>query len=175
MRNFRAKALDCASTIADSVSSTVFAPDAPRLLAAMRKIGGEIDEEDDITLRYLLRAYSQLAASVGPATFAPYVSEVLPHLVEEAQRKSETLMGDDVDLADDEFETVEVEGQGRMAIRTSALEDKLEAVENLVMLVQALSTSLPAETLEALIGVGLDLLTVSSTPVQVCCALDLML
>lgn len=122
-------------------------------------------DSDEMTLKYLLRAYAQLAMTVGPSSFSPFVSNVLPFLVEAVSKKTETLMGDDVDAAEgeDDWETVEIEGKGRMAIRVSALEEKVEAAENLVLLVQALGTSLPVDQLEHVIAVGLPLLKVSRT------------
>lgn len=148
---------------ADAVDPSLFAVDANRLLSAMHQIQSSITEDDDITLRYLLRAYSQLAATVGPETFAPFVQNVLPYLVEGAERKAETLVGDDVDEAEDDWETVEIGGK-RIAIRISSLEEKVEAVENLVLLVQALGTSLDVTTLEKMIAVAMPLLTVCPIP-----------
>lgn len=123
----------------------------------MHNIQNGITEDDDITLRYLLRAYSALAATVGADTFAPYVANVLPHLVAEALKKPEVTVGEDQD--EEEWETVDVEGK-QVAIRTSALEDKLEAVNNLVILTQALGSSLPVTSLHALLEIAVPLLKV---------------
>jgi hypothetical protein len=120
-------------------------------------------DSDEMTLKYLLRAYAQLASTVGASAFSPFVSNVLPFLIEAVSRKTDTLIGDDADAAEEEedWETVEIEGKGKMAIRISALEEKVEAAENLVLLVQALGTSLPVEQLEKVVSVALPLLTVS--------------
>lgn len=162
LQSLRAKALDCASTIAAAVNSSVFAPDANRLLSALHNLQSTIAEDDDETERYLLGAYAQLAEVVGPEAFAPYVEDVFPRLIEEAQKKPDmTIGGGEEEEDDDEWETIEMNGDV-VAIRTTALEEKAEAVQNLVILVQAIGEALPVETLQGVLQVAVPLLKVRS-------------
>lgn len=177
LTSLRAKALDCASTIgefafevgvrltpisAEAVETSVFEPDAIRLLTAMHNIQSSITAEDEITLPYLLRSYAQLSSTVGANTFAPYIANVLPHLVAQATRKNEVRTEEQGEEdGDDEWETVEVEGK-LVGIKTEAMEEKLEAVGNLVILVQALGSTLEVERLQGLLEVGVPLLEVGT-------------
>ena len=149
---------------ADAVDSSVFAPDATRLLTALHKIQSTLngEEEDATTERYLLRAYAQLAAVVGPDAFAPYIQDALPRLVQVAQRKPEVTLGGEEEEEDEDWETVQLDNGDRMAIKTSALQDKSEAVQNLVILTQAIGTALSVEALREIMQVAVPLLKVRS-------------
>lgn len=128
----------------------------------MHVIQVSITEDDEITERYLLRAYAQLAEVVGSEAFAPYISDAFPRLMTAAQKKPDMNMGEDVEEQDDEeWETVEFGGE-LVAIRTAGMEDKAEAVENLVILTQALGASLGVAALEAVLQIAISLLKVSA-------------
>ncbi|ORY82352.1 armadillo-type protein [Leucosporidium creatinivorum] len=157
LEELRAKALDCASHIGAAVDSSLFAPDAPRLLTIMHQIHVTIREDDEIIRPYLLTAFSLLAVTVGPEAFAPYVEDVFPKLLETAAKKTDAMVGSEDDEEEEGWETVEVAGQ-TMAIRTAGLEEKHDAVCNLILLTQAIGSSLPLEALQKILEVAHPLL-----------------
>lgn len=137
-------------------------------MTALHKIQSTLNvDQDPTTERYLLRAYAQLAAVVGPDAFAPYIQDALPRLVEVAQRVTPLTHGDAEDEEEDEdeeWETVQLENGDRVAIKTSALQEKSEAVQNLVILVQAIGKALSVDALKQIMQVAVPLLKVSSAP-----------
>lgn len=162
LQTLRAKALDTAASIGDAVDSAIFAPDALRLLQIMHNIQLTVDPEDTLMQQYLLRAFSQLADTVGPELFGPFISDALPRLIELAEREVDLRLtdGDAGDVVDEEDEWEHAEtGDGKMVqVRTDELQDKEEAVSNLVVLVQAISSALSTEQLFAILKVAQPLL-----------------
>lgn len=112
----RAKALDCTSHIGAAVNSTVFAPDAPRLLSVMHRLHTTLPADDEETRPFLMNAFSLLAVTVGAEAFAPYIEDVLPQLLETAAAKTEAVLGSDEDEEGEGWETVEIGGE-TMAIK----------------------------------------------------------
>lgn len=124
----------------------------------MHTISISILEDDDITERYLLRAYAQLAEVVGPEIFAPYIEDSFPRLVAAASKKPDMNSNPtEEEEYDEEWETVELNGDV-ISIRTAGMEDKAEAVENLMILTQALGVSLGIEALQGVLAIALPLL-----------------
>ncbi|KAM0788088.1 hypothetical protein ACM66B_001257 [Microbotryomycetes sp. NB124-2] len=160
LEQLRAKALDCTASIAGSVDSSYFAPDAERLLTTMHRMHETLPEDDEETRPFLLNAFSLLGLTVGPEAFAPYLNDVFPHLLKVANRKTEALIGgDEGDEQEEGWETVELDDGQIMAIKTSALEEKADAVGNLVLLVQGCREKLPVEALQQVLETGVQSLS----------------
>lgn len=111
LESLRAKALDCTSHIGTAVNSSVFAPDAPRLLNIMHQLHVFLPEDDEETRPYLLNAFCLLAVTVGAEKFAPFIEDVLPQLLQAAAAKTEAVLGADDEEEGDGWETVEIDGE----------------------------------------------------------------
>lgn len=155
-----AKALDCAATMGAAVPHDTFAPDAPRLLAIMKQMQATLTEEDEETRRALLGAYASLAQAIGPAHFGPYLVEVLPQMLEAAERQPDIVMGAVGDEYDDEdeWDKIETDNGGSFAVRAGELQAKAEAVSNLVVLVKAMRENMGVEALVRVLDVAIPLL-----------------
>ncbi|KAK4047556.1 importin subunit beta-3 [Microbotryomycetes sp. JL201] len=159
LEQLRAKALDCTASIAGSVDSSYFAPDAERLLTTMHRMHETLPEDDEQTRPFLLNAFSLLGLTVGPEAFAPYLNDVFPHLLKVANRKTEATIGGEEGDEEEGWETVELDGGELMAIRTAGLEEKADAVGNLVLIVQACREKLPIDALHQVLETGVSLLS----------------
>ncbi|SCZ98850.1 BZ3500_MvSof-1268-A1-R1_Chr3-1g05661 [Microbotryum saponariae] len=165
IETLRARALDCASNIAAAVDPSVFEPDASRLIKAMQNISKSLPEDDQVTRPYLLTAFCHLAATVGAEAFAPYINETFPQLLKRAARDAQVTIGEVGEPhpseyneeGEDDWESVLVDGK-TVSIRTSAVDDKLEAVQNLISLVSTLGATLPLPELQQVVQTTLPLL-----------------
>ncbi|SGY47995.1 BQ5605_C001g00599 [Microbotryum silenes-dioicae] len=165
IETLRAQALDCASNIAAAVDPSVFEPDATRLIKAMQNISKSLPEDDQVTRPYLLTAFCHLAATVGAEAFAPYIDETFPQLLKRAARDAQVTIGElgephpseYNEEGEDDWESVLVDGK-TVSIRTSAVDDKLEAVQNLISLVSTLGVTLPLPELQQVVQTTLPLL-----------------
>ncbi|KDE07331.1 hypothetical protein MVLG_02374 [Microbotryum lychnidis-dioicae p1A1 Lamole] len=165
IETLRAQALDCASNIAAAVDLSVFEPDATRLIKAMQNISKSLPEDDQVTRPYLLTAFCHLAATVGAEAFAPYINETFPQLLKRAAQDAQVTIGElgeplpseYNEEGEDDWESVLVDGK-TVSIRTSAVDDKLEAVQNLISLVSTLGVTLPLPELQQVVQTTLPLL-----------------
>jgi len=135
-RMLRGKAMECVSLIGLAVGKEQFGPDAKEvmdlLIAAQQ---GEELEADDPQVSFLLQACARICKTLGEH-FIPYLPFVIPPLLKSAQIDPELHVTDADDLDGDvedeegmESVTVAIRGQGnkRITIRTSALEEKATA------------------------------------------------
>ncbi|SCV74234.1 BQ2448_6666 [Microbotryum intermedium] len=163
IETLRVQALDCASNIAAAVDPSVFEPDAPRLLKAMQNISNSLTEDDQVTRPHLLTAFCHLAATVGAEAFAPYINETFPQLLKRAAGDAQVTIGEAGAShpaeyeEEDDWESVSIDGK-TVSIRTSAVDDKLEAVQNLISLVSTLGATLPLPELQQVIQTTIPLL-----------------
>lgn len=151
---------------ARATNSALFAPDAPRLLSTMHNIQLQLSSEpepDEYAEKTLLDAFANLADLVGVDNFRPYIQDAFPRLVEAARKQPEINITP-ADQVEEEFEddldTVGVDGDV-VAVRSSELETKAQAIESLVVLVQAISSALPFEALQGILEFSVPLLKVS--------------
>ena len=148
----------------------------------MHAISHSLAPDDEETRPLLLAGFCQLAETVGPEVFAPLLNDVLPHLIEIAEKKTDLVIGgDDGDADDDDegWESFEISGHvgtirsvsstqlssqvyirltSNSSSRSASLEEKADGLHNLVMLTQALGASFPLATLQQLLEIALPLL-----------------
>ena len=146
-RMLRGKSMECISLIGVAVGKEAFGADAKEvmdLLLASQQ-GVEL-EPDDPQISFMLQACGRICKCLGEQ-FRPYLPFVIPPLLKSAQIDPELHVSDaDGDDDDQENEegmesvTVNIRGQGqkRITIRTSALEEKATACSMLKTYAQEL-------------------------------------
>ena len=135
-RMLRGKAMECISLIGVAVGKEAFGSDAKEVMdLILQSQASEALEADDPQVAFMLQACGRICKCLGEH-FQPYLPMVLPPLLRSAQIDPELHVTDaDDDDGDDEAEeglesvTVAIRGQGnkRITIRTSALEEKATA------------------------------------------------
>jgi len=135
-RMLRGKAMECISLIGVAVGKDKFGPDAKDVMELLIKTqqGAELDT-DDPQVSFMLQACARICKCLGEH-FQPYLPFVIPPLLASAQLDPELHVtdvddedGDQEDEEGMESVTVNIRGQGnkRITIRTSALEEKATA------------------------------------------------
>ncbi|KAK1314837.1 hypothetical protein QJS10_CPA06g01575 [Acorus calamus] len=130
-RMLRAKSMECISLVGMAVGKEKFRNDAKQVMEVLMKLQGSQMETDDPTTSYMLQAWARLCKCLGQ-DFLPYMSVVMPPLLQSAQLKPDVTItsadsDDDIDESDDEsIETITL-GDKRIGIKTSVLEEKATA------------------------------------------------
>lgn len=143
-RLLRAKAMECATLIALAVGKERMGQDAIDLVQLLGSIQEKITDADDPQSSYLLHCWGRMCRVLGSG-FIPYLSGVMPPLLELAGAKA------DIQLLDDEeqinnvqqeegWELVPLKGKV-IGIKTSTLEDKHMAIELIVIYAQQLEAA----------------------------------
>ncbi|KAJ2777475.1 importin subunit beta-3 [Coemansia javaensis] len=157
-RLLRGKAMECATFIGLAVGRDVFGPDIPRLVELLTQTQRSVEDADDPQASYLQASWARLCRLMG-ADFAPLLPVVMPPLLAAARQQPDlAILDPDEDpeasySAEDGWEFANVGGQ-QVGIRTTALEEKCDAVELLGTYARDLGAAfLPhaAETLEILV------------------------
>jgi len=133
-RMLRGKAMECISLIGVAVGKERFGPDAKEVMEILITTQTSALEPDDPQVSFLLQACARICKCLG-GDFKPYLPFVIPPLLDSAQIDPELHVTDaDEDDGAGEEEgmesvTVAIRGQGnkRITIRTSALEEKATA------------------------------------------------
>ena len=87
---------------------------------------------------YLIATWAKVCQAMGPE-FEPYLPVVMPPLLQAASAKTDmNVYDDDVVEERDGWETISVDGK-QIGIKTSALEEKCQAFETLVIYVSTLN------------------------------------
>lgn len=157
-KKLRVKAMECAGLIAIAVGRDIFRPDANTLVELMIRIQkGPVDPADTQLGHYLIATWAKVCQAMGPE-FEPYLPVVMPALLTTASAKADiSVYDEDEDKREDRegWETIMMDGQ-TLGIRTSAIEEKCQAFETLVIycstlgarfapyLAQGLEVTLPA-------------------------------
>ncbi|KAK7458738.1 importin subunit beta-3 [Stygiomarasmius scandens] len=157
-RRMRVKAMECAGLIAIAVGRDTFRPDANTLVELLIRIQkSPIDPQDTQLSHYLMGTWAKICQAMG-VEFEPYLPVVMPDLLTTASAKADVSVYDDEDGKVEEregWETVNMDGQ-TLGIRTSAIEEKCQAFETMVIyastlqgryapyLAQSLEVTLPA-------------------------------
>ncbi|KAF5347677.1 hypothetical protein D9758_014842 [Tetrapyrgos nigripes] len=157
-RRMRVKAMECAGLIAIAVGRDTFRPDAITLVELLIRIQkSPIDPQDTQLSHYLMGTWAKICQAMG-VEFEPYLPVVMPDLLATASAKADVSVYDDEDGKVEEregWETVNMDGQ-TLGIRTSAIEEKCQAFETMVIyastlqgryapyLAQSLEVTLPA-------------------------------
>ncbi|KAJ0982706.1 hypothetical protein J5N97_010961 [Dioscorea zingiberensis] len=130
-RMLRAKSMECISLVGMAVGKDKFRDDAKQVMEVLMALQGSQMEADDPITSYMLQAWARLCKCLGQ-DFLPYMSVVMPPLLQSAQLKPDVTItsadsDDDINESDDEsIETITL-GDKRIGIRTSVLEEKATA------------------------------------------------
>ncbi|KAL6275144.1 hypothetical protein ACE6H2_018745 [Prunus campanulata] len=130
-RMLRAKSMECISLVGMAVGKDKFRDDAKQVMEVLMALQGSQMETDDPTTSYMLQAWARLCKCLGQ-DFLPYMSVVMPPLLQSAQLKPDVTItsaddNSDIDDSDDEsMETITL-GDKRIGIKTSVLEEKATA------------------------------------------------
>ncbi|MFQ6634842.1 hypothetical protein Gotur_011993 [Gossypium turneri] len=130
-RMLRAKAMECISLVGMAVGREKFRDDAKQVMDVLMSLQVSQMESDDPTTSYMLQAWARLCKCLGQ-DFLPYVSVVMPPLLQSAQLKPDvtiTSADSDANVDDDDDESIETItlGDKRIGIKTSVLEEKATA------------------------------------------------
>ncbi|XP_038881667.1 importin-5-like [Benincasa hispida] len=129
-RMLRAKSMECISLVGMAVGKDKFKDDAKQVMDVLLSLQGSPMEADDPTTSYMLQAWARLCKCLGQ-DFLPYMSVVMPPLLQSAQLKPDVTITSadsdaDIDDDDDSIETITL-GDKRIGIKTSVLEEKATA------------------------------------------------
>ncbi|GMI97486.1 EMBRYO DEFECTIVE 2734, (karyopherin enabling the transport of the cytoplasmic HYL1 [Hibiscus trionum] len=130
-RMLRAKSMECISLVGMAVGKEKFRDDAKQVMDVLMSLQGSQMETDDPTTSYMLQAWARLCKCLGQ-DFLPYMSVVMPPLLQSAQLKPDVTItsadsDNDIEDSDDEsMETITL-GDKRIGIKTSVLEEKATA------------------------------------------------
>ena len=141
-RLLRAKAMECATLIALAVGKEKMAQDALDLVQILGNIQAGITDDDDPQAQYLLHCWGRMCRVLG-TDFVPYLSGVMPPLLELASAKADIQLMDNEDEAldqDEGWELVPLKGKV-IGIKTQTLEDKNTAIELITVYAQILEAA----------------------------------
>ncbi|KAJ0623769.1 putative TOG domain, importin beta family [Helianthus annuus] len=129
-RMLRAKAMECISLVGMAVGKEKFRNDAKQVMEVLMSLQGSQMETDDPTTSYMLQAWARLCKCLGQ-DFLPYMSVVMPPLLQSAQLKPDVIItsadsDNEIESDDDSMETITL-GDKRIGIKTSVLEEKATA------------------------------------------------
>uniref|UniRef100_A0A804JD68 TOG domain-containing protein n=1 Tax=Musa acuminata subsp. malaccensis TaxID=214687 RepID=A0A804JD68_MUSAM len=130
-RMLRAKSMECISLVGMAVGKENFLHLLWEVMEVLMTLQGSQMETDDPTTIYMLQAWARFCKCLGQ-DFLPYMSVVMPPLLQSAQLKPDVTItsvdsDDDIEDSDDEsIETITI-GDKRIGIRTSVLEEKATA------------------------------------------------
>ncbi|PON98072.1 Coatomer beta subunit [Trema orientale] len=130
-RMLRAKSMECISLVGMAVGKDKFRDDAKQVMDVLMSLQGSQLETDDPTTSYMLQAWARLCKCLGQ-DFLPYMSVVMPPLLQSAQLKPDVTItsadsDNEIEDSDDEsMETITL-GDKRIGIKTSVLEEKATA------------------------------------------------
>lgn len=141
-RLLRAKAMECATLIALAVGKEKMGNDAVHLVEILGAIQSGITEDDDPQAQYLLHCWGRMCRVLG-TDFVPYLTGVMPPLLELASAKADIqLMDNEDDVLDQDegWELVPLKGKV-IGIKTQTLEDKNTAIELITIYAQILEAA----------------------------------
>ncbi|KAI0782934.1 ARM repeat-containing protein [Abortiporus biennis] len=133
-RKLRVKAMECAGLIAIAVGREVFQQDAAQFIELLMRIqNSPVDPSDTMLNHYLIATWAKICQAMGP-DFEPYLPVVMPPLLVAASAKADVSVYDEDEAAEekDGWETISMDGH-QVGIKTSAIEEKCQAFETLVI------------------------------------------
>ncbi|PPQ86212.1 hypothetical protein CVT25_006892 [Psilocybe cyanescens] len=134
-RKLRVKAMECAGLIAIAVGPDVFRPDSKTLIELLMHIQQSPHDPNDTQVgHYLIATWAKVCQALGPE-FEPYLPVVMPSLLATAGAKADLSVYNEDDEYNDEregWETIVMDGQ-TYGVRTSAMDEKCQAFETLVI------------------------------------------
>ncbi|KAF9472591.1 ARM repeat-containing protein [Pholiota conissans] len=150
----RSKAMECAGLIAIAVGPDVFRPDSTTLIELLMHIQqGPVDPNDTQIGHYLMATWAKVCQALG-GEFETYLPVVMPSLLATASAKADlSAYADEEDAYEERegWETIVLDGR-TFGVRTSAMDEKCQAFETLVIYCSTLGPRFApylAQTLEA--------------------------
>ncbi|KZF24570.1 importin beta-3 subunit [Xylona heveae TC161] len=150
-RLLRAKAMECATLIALAVGEQKMGQDAIALLQVLAAIQQTVIDADDPQATYLPHCWGRMCRVLRQG-FLPYLSFVMPPLMELASAKA------DIQLLDDEEQVAQMESEegwelvplrGKfIGIKTATLDDKNMAIELITIYAQTLEAAFEPYVIE---------------------------
>lgn len=126
--------MECAGLIAIAVGRDVFRADANTFVELLIRIqNSPVDLGDTMLPHYLIATWAKVCQAMGPE-FEPYLPVVMPPLLRAASVKADVSIYDDDEVPEDKegWETINMDGQ-QVGVRTSAIDEKCQAFETLVI------------------------------------------
>ncbi|KAI0350577.1 ARM repeat-containing protein [Trametes cingulata] len=133
-RKLRVKAMECAGLIAIAVGRDVFRPDSRRFVELLMTIqNSPVDPNDTMLSHFLIATWAKVCQALGEE-FEPYLPVVMPPLLRVASSKADISIYDDDEEHEDRdgWESISMDGR-QVGVKTSALEDKCQAFETLLI------------------------------------------
>ncbi|KAH8088992.1 ARM repeat-containing protein [Cristinia sonorae] len=133
-KKLRVKAMECAGLIAIAVGREVFRPDAPQFIDLLMRIQNTPTDPSDTMLgHYLIATWAKVCQAMGPE-FEPYLPVVMPPLIHAASAKADVNVYEEDETAEekDGWENITMDGR-QVGIKTSAIEEKCQAFETLLI------------------------------------------
>ncbi|PIL26735.1 hypothetical protein GSI_11149 [Ganoderma sinense ZZ0214-1] len=133
-RKLRVKAMECAGLIAIAVGRDVFRPDSRTFVELLMRIqNSPVDPKDTMLSHFLIATWAKVCQALGEE-FEPYLPVVMPPLLRVASSKADISIYDDDEEHEDRegWESISMDGH-QVGVKTSALEDKCQAFETLLI------------------------------------------
>ncbi|KAI0712864.1 armadillo-type protein [Cerioporus squamosus] len=133
-RKLRVKAMECAGLIAIAVGRDVFRPDSRTFVELLMRIqNSPVDPSDTMLSHFLIATWAKVCQALGEE-FEPYLPVVMPPLLRVASSKADISIYDDEEEHEDRdgWESISLDGR-QVGVKTSALEDKCQAFETLLI------------------------------------------
>ncbi|KAI0644762.1 armadillo-type protein [Trametes meyenii] len=133
-RKLRVKAMECAGLIAIAVGRDVFRPDSGTFVELLMRIqNSPADPNDTMLSHFLIATWAKVCQALGEE-FEPYLPVVMPPLLRVAGSKADISIYDDDEEHEDRdgWESISMDGR-QVGVKTSALEDKCQAFETLLI------------------------------------------
>ncbi|KAJ3489813.1 hypothetical protein NLI96_g1842 [Meripilus lineatus] len=130
----RLKAMECAGLIAIAVGRELFRPDANAFVELLMHIQNTPEDRSDPLLgHYLIATWAKVCQAMG-TEFEPYLPVVMPPLLIAASAKADVSVYDEDEVPEekDGWETISMDGR-QVGVKTSAIEEKCQAFETLVI------------------------------------------
>ncbi|KAA1478264.1 ARM repeat-containing protein [Dentipellis sp. KUC8613] len=141
-RKLRAKAMECAGLIAIAVGRDVFRGDSATLVELLVHLqNSPVDPGDSMLPHYLIATWAKVCQAMGPE-FEPYLPVVMPPLLQAASVKADVSIYYEEDTPEEKegWETIQLDGRA-VTIRTSAIDEKCQAFETLVIYTSTLGAA----------------------------------
>jgi hypothetical protein len=128
-RVLRGKAMECISLIGIAVGKEKFMPDARYVMDLLASIQNGTLDPDDPQREFMLQAWTRISTCLGE-DFIPYLKYVMPPLLASAGLNASIRIHDANAPEEDKdagWEYIDVGGEAKISIHTSALDEKAQA------------------------------------------------
>lgn len=130
-RILKAKCIECSTLIASAVGKEKFSQHSNEVIQLFGMIQQSSLQEDDPVKPYLEQGWGRIARIIGK-DFLPYLSSVLPPLVEAAKASQDINLLEEEEAEeynqDDDWDVIQLSGK-HIAVHTALLDDKAAAID----------------------------------------------